>query len=175
MNSEDLQAAESGERLGDAAGIRQTAAAHYREAQRLLLPPGFVWTDRAEYDSRLEAFERIQQKLYALENDRPLPPPAEPERAQAEPPEPAPELSVWQFTAGLVVRVRRDFTDYDGQVIRADEILHFQDSSYFPYDSGHTLHFAEKTIRLAGLVEEHEPIIANHGNSWFEVLRGRPD
>ena len=174
MKNNELSAAEDFERLGDAAGGVQAAAAHYREAQRLLLPPGTVWTDREAYDQRMTAFERIQQKIYGLPNKPILPPPAEPavpqSEAPAESPRPAKPLTVWDFAPGLMVRVCQSFSDYDGQEIREGEVLHFLGSSYFPYDSGHTLQFAEKTIRLAGIVEEHEPIIANAANAWFEPL-----
>lgn len=175
MSDHDLTEAEHAERLGDAADDRQTATAQYRDAQRLLIPPGAVWTDRAAYDHRMAAFERIQQKLYALENivSPPPPPVVEPPIPQPVAPVesvPAGELSVWNFFPGLVVRVCQDFRDYDGQEIHAGEVLHFLDSSYFPYESGHTLIFAEKTIRLAGIVDEHEPIIANTANAWFQPL-----
>ena len=55
------------EQLGDAAEGRQAAEGYYREAQRLLLPVGVVWTCREEYDRRMEAFERIHQKIYGLD------------------------------------------------------------------------------------------------------------
>jgi hypothetical protein len=177
MTDDALNAAAQAERLGDAADIRESAAAHYREAQRLFMPVGAVWTDRVVYDRCMEAFERIQQKIYGLEAKSSVPPaPAEPTIPESEapvvssPPAITRELTVWDFSPGLVVRVCQDFTDYDGQVIHAGEVLHFLDSSYFPYESGHTLRFAEKTIRLAGIVDEHEPIIANPGNAWFQPL-----
>jgi hypothetical protein len=135
-------------------------ATDYREAQRLLLPVGAVWTDRDSYDRRMEAFERIQQKLYALDVAY-----ANPDSSAVVP---AADLPVQQFAEGLAVRVVQSFRDYDGQEIHAGEILHFIDSSYFFYEGGYTLRFAEKTIRLADIVDEHQPIIANAGNAWFE-------
>ena len=60
----------------------------------------------------------------------------------------------------------------DGQEICKGEVLHFLDSSYFFYEGGHTLRFQEKTIRLASIVPEEEPIIANAGNAWFQPLTG---
>lgn len=176
----DLQEAARLEQLGDvAASDRQQAIAYYRDAQRLLLPPGIVWTDREAYDRRMERFEQIQQKLYRLDNkvDQPNPPdpmqsPSE-ARSQAVPEsKPDRSLSVWDFVPGLVVRVAQAFTDYDGQKILAGEVLHFVDDSYFFYEGGHTLRFAEKTIRLADIVDEHQPIIANAGNRWFQPLDG---
>src|ERR1051325_10094506 len=104
MPDDDLLGAEQAERLGDAAVERQTAAAFYREAQRLLLPTGVLWTDRQSYDRRMEAFERIQQKLYTLGEG--------PRSTDG-------DLTVWQFSPGLVVRIGRTFVDYDGQEVRA--------------------------------------------------------
>ncbi len=182
MADDDFEAAEQAERLGDAAETRQAAAAHYREAQRVLLPVGVVWTDREACDRRREAFERIQQKLYGLEgreferreNAAPQATTPAPEAAVAAAARPvpiaAPELPVWNFTAGLVVRIARTFSDFDGQEIRAGEVLHFLARTYFPYDGGHTLYFAEKVIRLADIADENVPVIANAGNAWFEPV-----
>jgi hypothetical protein len=179
MPDDGLVEAAEAERLGDAAEAGQ-AAAYYGEAQRLLLPVGVVWTDRESYDRRMEAFERVQQKIYGLVGRgmstvlREPAPEAQPSTVTVSAPEELasaePDLTVWQFSPGLVVRVGRTFVDFDGQEIHAGEILHFVESSYFFYDSGHTLRFAEKTIRLAGIVDEHEPIIANAGNAWFQKV-----
>src|SRR4051794_30106586 len=79
-------------------------------------------------------------------------------------------VSVRDFYPGLTVRVVQAFRDYDGQEIAAGEILRFIESSYFFYEGGYTLRFAEKTIRLAEIVDEHGPIIANTGNAWFEPV-----
>ncbi len=85
-------------------------------------------------------------------------------------PPPAPELPVYKFTPGLTVQVCQAFTDYDGQEIHAGEVLHFLEGSYFPYEGGHTLRFAEKTIRVADIVDAHGPIIRNSGNAWFQPI-----
>jgi hypothetical protein len=165
---------DSDEDLREAARLEQLGK--YREAQSVLMPPGRVWTDRESYDRRMELFEQIQEKLYRLERtDEPAPVPlvaAEPE-AEREPDRPSSSsgsLSVWDFAPGLVVSVVQAFTDYDGQKIAAGEVLHFLEDSYFFYEGGHTLRFAEKTIRLADIVDEHQPIIANAGNVWFRPL-----
>jgi hypothetical protein len=192
---DDLDQAERLERLGDAAaGVDESATTYYRQAQVLLLPPGARWTDRAAYERRMEAFERIQQKLYGLVErgisrgfvaPEPAPTlrppgtdlgaPALPVSTNDSPADASAALSVWNFPPGLVLRIGQAFVDYDGQQIHAGEILHFIDSSYFFYEGGHTLRFAEKTIRLASIVSEHEPIIANAGNAWFEPLDGLSD
>ncbi len=129
----------------------------------------------------MEAFQRIQQKLYGLDGtgcrrDSPAPPIGEAGLPAVPPPEADPQpsaaadLSVWDFFPRLDVRVLQTFRDYDGQEVRAGEVLHFIEGSYFFYEGGHTLRFAEKTIRLADVVEEHRPIIANTGNAWFQPL-----
>ncbi len=66
--AEDLGRAAQLEQQGDAAAERQAAAALYQQAQRLLLPPGTVWSDRAEYEQRMLGFSRLQEKLYGLAN-----------------------------------------------------------------------------------------------------------
>ncbi len=169
--------------MGDAAAAPgHPAAQHYREAQRLLLPAGTVWSDREAYDRRLAAFDRIQEKVYALDGqgtrrDFAIAP-VEDHAAEATPaaiplvtPAGNAELPVWDFFPGLMVQVAQSFRDYDGQEILAGEVLHFAGSSYFFYDGGHTLRFAEKTIRLADVVEEHQAILANKGNAWFQPVR----
>jgi hypothetical protein len=181
MPRDDFEDALQAERSGDAAVDGQSAGGYYGSAQRLLLPAGIVWTCREEYDRRMEAFERIQQKIYALEGKRnyprpPDPPPQEtdtpilPTSEPVQSPSAAPHLMVWDFYPGLVVRICQDFTDYDGQEIHTGEVLHLLDRSYFPYESGHTLKFAEKTIRLAGIVDAHGAIIENSGNAWFRPI-----
>jgi Domain of unknown function (DUF3601) len=85
-------------------------------------------------------------------------------------PSAAPNLTVWDFHPGLVVRICQTFIDYNGQETRAGEVLHLLERSYFPYESGHTLTFADKTIRLAGIVDEHGAIIKNAGNAWFQPI-----
>ena len=177
------------EQLGDTAESRDAATAYYRKAQLLLMPPGVVWTGGEEYDRRMEAFERIQQKLYGLsgrEFPRIVdPPPPSPETSSAHAPADAADMAahglsggafdlpVWDFSPGLVVRVEQTFVDHDGQEVREGDVLHFLDSSY-PYEGGHTLRFREKTIRLATIDPEEEAIIANAGNAWFRPISNDP-
>ncbi len=66
--AEDLSRAAQLEQQGDAAGERDAATALYQQAQRLLLPAGAMWSDRAEYEQRMLAFNRVQEKLYGLTN-----------------------------------------------------------------------------------------------------------
>jgi uncharacterized protein YqcC (DUF446 family) len=84
--AEDLSRAALLEQQGDAATERDAAAALYQQAQRLLLPTGVLWSDRAEYDQRMLGFSRLQEKLYGLANRAvvPPPPPAAPPPAAAE-------------------------------------------------------------------------------------------
>src|SRR5262245_26209639 len=172
----ELTEADQLELFGDAADSRNAATALYRKAQLLLMPVGRLWEPGEEYDRRMEAFNRIQQKLYDL-SKREFPTTENPPEPRAEPAPsaavddaaraPVQEISISDFYAGLVVRIEQSFVDFDGQEIRAGEVLHFLEGNYFPYDGGHTLRFSEKTIRLATIVPEHEPIIENAGNAWF--------
>lgn len=58
------------EQRGDAAVLSgQSGTAFYQEAQRTLMPTGRTWTDREEYDLRMIAFQRLQEKLWALDAD----------------------------------------------------------------------------------------------------------
>ncbi len=114
--------------------------------------------DLAEADLRMNALPETKNEAPAVQEKVDLGPLA------------APALSVYKFFPGLTVRIVQGFKDYDGQEIRAGEVLHFVDGSYFPYEGGHTLRFAEKTIRIASIVVEHEPIIENRGNAWFQPI-----
>ena len=178
-NEEIRRAAQLEQRGDEAASQGLSAAAYYLESQRVLLPVGVVWSDREAYTTRKEGFDRLQEKLYALDGS------GRARKAEAVETAPAPsvsaiaplastgaELSVWQFYPGLTVRVVQGFRDYDGQDVCAGEVLRFLGSSYFFYDGGHTLNFEGRTIRLADVVAEHQAIIANAGNAWFLPLDG---
>ena len=63
--------AESEELLGDSLFFSgaQGSAVHYRAAQHALIPPGVVFSSREENDCRMQAFQRIATKLYAIGAD----------------------------------------------------------------------------------------------------------
>ena len=60
--------AEQLEQQGDAALDADSATAFYCQAQGLLMPAGVVWSDRAEYDERMLAYNRVQEKRYGVSN-----------------------------------------------------------------------------------------------------------
>jgi len=110
---DEPKAAAQLEQTGDAlAEAGEPAAECYRKAQGPLLPAGTLWTDREAYDARMQAFERLQQKLYALgPNGRPRviespnPAPGPPEAIPFNAPllagdARAPALPAWQVLAG---------------------------------------------------------------------------
>src|SRR5262245_3030341 len=72
VSEEDVMSrreAEAFERQGDELikpQARDRAHEFYRHAQKLLLPVNKTWPDAVEYDLRMEAFQRIQKKLWAL-------------------------------------------------------------------------------------------------------------
>ncbi|MDR3418497.1 MAG: YqcC family protein [Nevskia sp.] len=72
---QDISQAAQLEQQADAASSRDLATALYQQAQRLLMPPGVLWSDRAEYEARMLAFNRVQEKLYGVA-DRFKPAPA---------------------------------------------------------------------------------------------------
>jgi hypothetical protein len=63
--------AETEELLGDALffGGETGAVVHYRAAQRALMPLGVALSSREENDRRMEAFQRVSTKLYAIGAD----------------------------------------------------------------------------------------------------------
>lgn len=70
--AQDIADATQLEQQGDAAGSRDLAISLYKRAQALLLPTGVLWTDRAEYEARMLAFSRVQEKLYGVADRLPL-------------------------------------------------------------------------------------------------------
>ena len=80
----DRQAAEELERQGDEAARSggEAAEAFYRNAQKILLPVGVLWSDAVEYDLRMAAFQRLQQKIWALHSVPPRPPAPAPSEAR---------------------------------------------------------------------------------------------
>ena len=61
-----------------------------------------------------------------------------------------------------------DFKDYDGQGSGQARCCTSPGAATF-YDGGHTLKFAERTIRLPD-AEEHQAITADTGNALFRSL-----
>lgn len=47
----------------------EPAAAHFRQAQAILMPVGRIWDDRAEDERRMAGYRRLQRKLYDLGPD----------------------------------------------------------------------------------------------------------
>jgi hypothetical protein len=83
-NVAERQAAEELERQGDKAAKaedREAAGSFYRKAQKILLPTGVMWSDAVEYDLRMTAFDRVQQKIWALSGPPAPPEPAAPSEA----------------------------------------------------------------------------------------------
>src|SRR5450755_4334752 len=113
MPVNDLSETLEAERLGDASDGVQ-AIPHYREALTLLLAARANWTGRESFRLLREALERIQKKIRALQ-DNTIPPTPSPSEEVL----PGAELSVYKFSPGTTVRVRRTFSDYDGQEVPA--------------------------------------------------------
>lgn len=76
-DAESRREAEALENQGDAAVVqdkRELAHEFYRQAQKILMPVNKMWSDAVEYDLRMAAFQRIQQKLWALASGGPVEP-----------------------------------------------------------------------------------------------------
>lgn len=56
-------------------------------------------------------------------------------------------------------RVRRPFTDFDGQQVEGGRTLTFRSYRYFPYDGGYTLEFEEGVIRLAQIAPDNAAVL----------------
>lgn len=66
---EDFRAAAHLEAEGDAAAAAgRNAGESYRAAQTRLIPCGRKWNDPEEYERHMAAFERLQEKLAALDD-----------------------------------------------------------------------------------------------------------
>jgi hypothetical protein len=120
VNAEDVASrleAEGFERRGDElikANESEAARDHYRQAQRILMPTGRMWSDAVEYDLRMAAFQRIQEKLWAMASGGPVKPgvPGDvpPERRNLPPPQlpqPAPRFGTSEaartFEASMII------------------------------------------------------------------------
>jgi hypothetical protein len=120
VNAEDVASrleAEGFERRGDElikANESEAARDHYRQAQRILMPTGRMWSDAVEYDLRMAAFQRIQEKLWAMASGGPVKPgvPGEvpPERRDLPPPvlpQPTPRFgtsdAARKFEASMII------------------------------------------------------------------------
>lgn len=125
---------------------------------------------RQRDESVLERIRSALDELEALarpaaETAAPAPE-AEPAPA-AVPPPPRESVTIDTMVAGARYRVVQDFRDFDGTPFRAGTVLTFLDYSYFAYDGGYTIRFAEAGMRLAEIAPDNEPVLANAGNSYF--------
>lgn len=60
----------------------------------------------------------------------------------------ADERTVYTLQPGCTYEVKQSFQDYYGNTFTAGERLTFQQRHFLPYDGGHTVMFAEKTMYL---------------------------
>lgn len=83
------------------------------------------------------------------------------------PPSPRAAVTIETMVPGARYRIAQDFVDFDGTPFRAGTVLTFERYSYFPYDGGFTIAFAETGMRLAEIDPRSEPVLANAGNAYF--------
>lgn len=58
-------------------------------------------------------------------------------------------MSFHDLKEGQKINVIKAFKDFDGTEFKVGSLWIFIDSSYFPYDGGHTLNFKEGTLMMA--------------------------
>lgn len=80
-----------------------------------------------------------------------------------------PLQSLAELVAGAKYRVLATFVDFDGGEVLAGSELTFVSQSYFPYDGGYTLTFAERVVRLAEIDANSSQVIDAPGR-WFECV-----
>lgn len=81
---------------------------------------------------------------------------------------------VSDLAAGDRIRVERELRDFDGRQIAVGTELVLAETSYFPYDDGHTLKLEQgAVIRLSGNVPDPLAVIENPGDAYFvRVMKG---
>lgn len=78
---------------------------------------------------------------------------------------------IGDLVPGARYRIRETFADFDGDELRAGTELTFVGRSYFPYDGGHTLTFAERVVRLAEIDPNSSRVLDDPGR-WIERIVG---
>jgi len=80
-------------------------------------------------------------------------------------------MRIWDLKPGMRVRIKRAFTDFDGQVVEPGERV-VATCDYFFYDEGHTLTFTDGSrLRLAGIDPSNEPVLRDDDDLYWEVVR----
>ena len=108
--------------------------------------------------------------------EEPLPPPPgdddqeEDEDApnMADEPPKLPHLHVRYFFSGLVVRAGRDFADVYGRAVCSTDLLTVFVNKQT--EEGHTIAFLDRNIHLRRGTSNHDEIIDNAGNAWFQPV-----
>lgn len=110
-----------------------------------------------EMRAALERFTR-QRPLMTIEDLKPVPPPR--------PPSP---VAPGNLRPGDRLRVLRAFVDFHSGPVEAGAILTFCSYDYFPHDGGFTLHFEERTLRLAE-IDPVTSVVLENLEDYFEKL-----
>lgn len=104
--------------------------------------------------------EASMARVRAIPN--PAPPPPAPPRFV-----PAPGLRINTMVAGVRYRVVQAFQTFDGETIAEGTVLTFDSYTYFPFDGGYSIRFAERGFALAEVNAANAHVLANEGNAYF--------
>ena len=70
---------------------------------------------------------------------------------------------------GCKIRVIKEFSDFDHQVIPVGSEWTFKEYTYFPYDGGYTFYFDEGTMRMAE-ISEADYYVFSHAAEYFILI-----
>jgi Domain of unknown function (DUF3601) len=120
--------------------------------------------DAAAADSHRDPLARARmvasmERIRGIPNPEPPPPPPPLVKAT--------RLRINTMEPGVRYRVVQSFETFDGDTIDEGVVLTFQGYSYFPYDGGYTIQFAERGFRLAEISDANNRVLANEGNVYF--------
>jgi len=81
-------------------------------------------------------------------------------------------FSFMHLRTGDPVRVRKTFTDYNGNVLAVGDTWYFACAYYLPYDGGYTLYIShnKETVGAVCLQVEAQSDVCNRAEEYFEVI-----
>ncbi len=81
--------------------------------------------------------------------------------------------SLDDLVAGDRIKVIKEFSDFDNQLIPVGSEWTFKNYTYFPYDGGYTFYFEEGVMRMAE-ISEPDYYVFSHAGEYFVLLKDAP-
>lgn len=78
-------------------------------------------------------------------------------------------INLSELVQGDKIKVIKEFTDFDGQIIRKGSEWTFSEYSYFVYDGGNTFSFEEGEMRMAEISPD-DYYVLSHANEFFILV-----